>query len=184
MSIFFSSDHHFFHANIIKYCNRPFADVDCMNTDMVCRWNSTVGKEDTVIYCGDLSAGLGKRTENLREVIQSLNGRKFLVRGNHDHQPDNWYEESGFEKVFESLLLDGILVLHYPLLVAMDFGINLDDFGEIQHVVHGHTHYADSPNHENHFNVAADRNDYTPVDYKKAIPDHLQTQFINAVSLL
>lgn len=184
MSIFFSSDHHFFHSNIIKYCNRPFSDVDCMNADMICRWNATVGKDDSVIYCGDLSAGLGKREENLREVIRSLNGRKFLVRGNHDHQSDDWYEASGFEKVFERLELGGVLIIHYPLMTAQDFGVNLDELGEIEHVVHGHTHHAGSPNHENHFNVAVDRNDFFPVDYRKAIPDHLQTQFIDAASCL
>ncbi len=41
--IFFSADHHFYHANIIRYCSRPFNSVEEMNEEMIARWNSTVG---------------------------------------------------------------------------------------------------------------------------------------------
>ena len=52
--IFFTSDHHFYHTNIIKYCQRPFQSVEEMNEVMVERWNAVVGKNDTVYYLGDL----------------------------------------------------------------------------------------------------------------------------------
>ena len=181
MRIFFASDHHFFHENIIKYCKRPFVDVSCMNEEMMMRWNRTVSSDDVIIYCGDLTAGLGERTEDLRRLIGNLNGHKILVRGNHDHKPDSWYVEAGFEKVFEHINLGGVLVIHYCLETAVARGIDIGLLGTIEHVVHGHTHSLEVPNHENHYNVAMDRNNYTPVDYKVAIPERLQTQFHNAV---
>jgi calcineurin-like phosphoesterase family protein len=155
-----------------------------MNFEMSSKWNSVVKNDDVVIHLGDVSAGLGGREDQLKELISSLKGRKFLIRGNHDHQTDKWYEDAGFEKVFDHVRLGGVLLLHYSLFTALERGVNLDEIGEIEHVVHGHTHHASTPNHENHFNVAVDRNDFFPVDYRKAIPDHLQTQFIDAVSCL
>jgi calcineurin-like phosphoesterase family protein len=78
---FFTSDHHFGHANVIKYCARPFADVDEMNEALVANWNATVGPEDEVFYLGDFS--LNKTA--LLEFAPRLQGRKHLIVGNHDH---------------------------------------------------------------------------------------------------
>ena len=50
--VFFVSDTHFFHKNIIKDCDRPFADVDEMNQFMIDRWNEAVGPDDIVIHVG------------------------------------------------------------------------------------------------------------------------------------
>ena len=181
MKVFFTSDNHFFHARIIKYCNRPFADADHMNFEMSSKWNSVVKDEDVVIHLGDISAGLGRREDQLKALISSLKGRKFLIRGNHDHQTDKWYEEAGFEKVFGHLSLGGVLLLHYSLFTASEFGVNIDSFGCIEHVVHGHSHQTEKPDHENHFNVAVDRHDFMPVEYKNAIPEQLQSSFIDAL---
>lgn len=78
--IFFTSDHHFCHANIIKYCKRPFESVDQMNEEMVRRWNEVVGDEDTVYYLGDFS--LAKQAVEL--FARRLNGEKHFIMGNHD----------------------------------------------------------------------------------------------------
>lgn len=184
MKVFFTSDHHFFHANIIKYCNRPFLDVDHMNSEMSSKWNSVVGDDDVVIYVGDMSAGLGRREDLLKELIASLRGRKILIKGNHDHQTDEWYKNAGFQKVFGHLNLAGVLLLHYSLFTAPTFGVDLDRLGVIEHVVHGHTHQVGTPDHENHFNVAVDRHEFVPVEYNKAIPDHLQKSFLDALTQL
>lgn len=53
--IFFSSDSHFGHTNVIKLSNRPFKDINHMNESLVANWNSVVGSEDIVYYIGDFS---------------------------------------------------------------------------------------------------------------------------------
>lgn len=77
---YFTSDHHFWHANIIRFCHRPFDSVQEMNETMIAKWNNIVGPEDEVYYLGDFS--LAARPV---EVYTSLlNGIKYLVPGNHD----------------------------------------------------------------------------------------------------
>jgi calcineurin-like phosphoesterase family protein len=81
MAIFFTSDLHFGHANIIQYCNRPFNSVEHMNGVLMSNWNSVVTEDDKVIVLGDFA--MGKISETL-PVAERLNGMKFLVPGNHD----------------------------------------------------------------------------------------------------
>ena len=76
------SDLHLRHANIIKYCNRPFTDADEMNKAMVDRWNDLVDDGDEVWIVGDLV--LGQLTVNLSAHVWRLKGRKLLIPGNHD----------------------------------------------------------------------------------------------------
>lgn len=182
MRVFFSSDHHFFHDNIIRYCARPFIDAKHMNDEMLRLWNSTVSNDDIVIYVGDLTASLRGRHEDLKNLISSLNGQKILVMGNHDHQSSQWYLEAGFKKVVDSINLGGILLIHYPLHEAISRGMDSSLWGVIEHVVHGHTHRVDVPNFENHFNVAADRHNFVPVSADVALPNHLRDGFIESLT--
>lgn len=79
--IFFTSDTHFWHKNIIEHCDRPWDTVEEMNEGLIERWNEVVGPHDTVYHLGDFSFGnLDKTTE----VFTRLNGNKLLVKGNHD----------------------------------------------------------------------------------------------------
>jgi calcineurin-like phosphoesterase family protein len=82
--IWLTSDTHFFHVNIIKYCNRPWADVDQMTEGLIKNWNSVVGRDDEVYHLGDFAMGGKRRAEDLARVLGRLNGRIHLVRGNHD----------------------------------------------------------------------------------------------------
>lgn len=77
MAVFFTSDTHFSHANIIKYCNRPYDNVHEMNIDLMIKWNEVVSKNDTVYHLGDFS---------FNPIMQRdfLNGNIILIRGNHD----------------------------------------------------------------------------------------------------
>lgn len=184
MNVLFSSDHHFFHENIIKYCDRPFVDVDHMNRDMLAALNASAGPGDLLIFVGDLTASLRGRHEELLAIIQSLRCRKVLIRGNHDHLPDDWYLNAGFERVFTHINVGGVLLVHYPLEDAISRGLDISTLGAVEHVIHGHTHRADTPDHENHFNVAVDRHAFRPVDYRRSIPDHLQKSFLDALSQL
>jgi len=95
--VFVSSDHHFGHGNIIKYCNRPFEDVRQMNEHMASEWNRRVRDCDTVYYLGDFSFG---RWEWTRDILNMLNGTIYLVPGNHDEEDHKghvqpWHEEFG-----------------------------------------------------------------------------------------
>jgi calcineurin-like phosphoesterase family protein len=79
--IFFTSDHHFYHKNIIKYSNRPFKSVVHMNEIMIQKWNEVVDEYSTVYYLGDLSLGDKKETRN---ILERLNGKIHLIWGNHE----------------------------------------------------------------------------------------------------
>lgn len=79
--VWFTSDLHFGHANIIKYCNRPFDSVDEMNEALITYWNETVAPTDHVWVLGDVF--MGKKAETM-PLAKRLHGEKFLIPGNHD----------------------------------------------------------------------------------------------------
>jgi|SRR5689334_9151357 len=82
--VFVTSDTHFGHVNIIKYCNRPFPSVHAMNEALIERWNSRVDKDDEVFFLGDFAMGPGVNTEFVRNILRRLNGVKIVTLGNHD----------------------------------------------------------------------------------------------------
>jgi len=165
MTIFFTSDTHLGHANIIKYCDRPFRDTDHMDEVIIQRWNETVSPEDTVFHLGDIA--LGPIDKSLPKVAR-LNGYKIAVLGNHDRpfmrmfksdELDWWdrYREvfqevwhwnsktPGFE---QSVLLNGqeFRVSHFPYT-----GDHTPEDRHADHrpvddglpLIHGHTHTTD-----------------------------------------
>ena len=79
--VFFTSDTHFYHGNIIRFCNRPFKDVETMNETIISNWNNTVDQDDIVFHLGDFC--LGGSAEWTR-ILDRLNGRIYLIMGNHD----------------------------------------------------------------------------------------------------
>lgn len=117
MKYFIISDTHFGHANIIKYCNRPFKDVAEMDSIMVKNWNETVSNNDMVLHLGDV--GLGKK-EYIKNILKQLNGRKILIKGNHDNWTDKFYKECGFEYVsrFPIVWNEFFLLSHAPLALS------------------------------------------------------------------
>lgn len=151
MSIFFTSDPHYFHANVIKYCNRPFPDVEKMNIGLVKAWNSVVGKDDIVYILGDFSLAF----RPVEIFPNMLNGTmKYLIPGNHDfchsynkksRTPENhakWigkYNENGLEVLPEHSTLDipGVAVVNMAHLPYTNIGdVRLDA------VESGHDKYA------------------------------------------
>lgn len=109
--IWFTSDLHFGHENIIRYTNRPYHSVDNMNKLLIMNWNERVGPDDEVYVIGDVA--LGKLRETVPLCLQ-LNGKKYLVPGNHDgctpgHRKFgramiDLYQASGFEILPEQVL--------------------------------------------------------------------------------
>lgn len=92
MKVFFTSDLHFGHKNIIPYCNRPFDSVSDMDAALIRAWNERVGPEDTVYVLGDFAF---ESAAKARAALQQLAGRKVLIRGNHDKNntlADGWAE--------------------------------------------------------------------------------------------
>lgn len=166
MTIFFTSDTHFGHKNIIRYSDRPFRDVTHMNEMLVHNWNSVVTPADTVYHLGDVA--LGPIWESL-EYINRLNGRKVLVTGNHDRnfrlgrrsadlEPDEWdavYREVGFDLVaphgmalvnFDNL--PTVALSHFPYEGDSHDAdryeeARLEDAGVP--LIHGHTHSHGDP---------------------------------------
>ena len=80
--VFFTADLHLGHRNIIQYCNRPYSSVDEMDESLISNWNSKVEKNDHIYIVGDFTMG-----SNATTYLRRLNGRKHLVRGNHDNEP-------------------------------------------------------------------------------------------------
>ena len=117
MKVFVISDTHFNHANVIKYCNRPFEDVEQMNETLIKNWNETVSNNDVVIHLGDV--GFGKK-EEIAAIIKRLNGRKILIKGNHDNWSDETYRNMGFEYVsrYPILYADFYLMSHAPRILS------------------------------------------------------------------
>lgn len=79
--IFYIADTHFSHANVIKFDKRPFTDVEIMDEMLIQNWNKTVTNEDTVYILGDFC---WKSESRWIEILERLNGKKILIRGNHD----------------------------------------------------------------------------------------------------
>ena len=103
MNIYFYSDPHFYHNNIIKYCNRPFENTFLMNKHLIKEYNKIVRDEDIVYFLGDI--GLGATNGMLTKIISQLNGTKILIRGNHDRAGASTYIGIGFSAVLAEAVL-------------------------------------------------------------------------------
>ena len=95
MSIWFTADFHFNHANIIKpdFCNRPFDDVEHMNEALISNYCEVVQPGDRVYILGDFAMGDPTR------FARSLPGEKFLILGNHDRKTRKKFHTCGFSWV-------------------------------------------------------------------------------------
>lgn len=150
-----------------------------MNKNILDNWNEVVNKEDVGIFIGDLSAGLMGRQEEFSELLKKFNGYKILIRGNHDHEPDEFYLNSGFVKITEHLLVSGVLFYHHP--PSDDRVDNKSLPGPtriaIRHIkrykpwafIHGHDHRRELPERDGCFNCASDRLDFKPILLKDAL---------------
>lgn len=177
--VFFTSDTHFWHTNIIKYCNRPFKTVEEMNDELISRWNKVIEKDDIVFHLGDFSFGGPNKTKAIKE---QLNGKIILVKGNHDYKSTLQY----FDHVSDQQLImigDDIIYLnHYP------FSTFAGTYRNNVYQLFGHVHTCKhSDNIEDkeveeilnedearlqyllprQYDVGVDNNDYTPVTWKQ-----------------
>jgi calcineurin-like phosphoesterase family protein len=166
---FFISDPHFFHKNIIKYCNRPFSSVDEMNETMIENYNRLVKPKHSVLWCGDCFFAKNKES---RKIMTRLNGEKHLVLGNHDSDPFNMVSR-GFSSVVDEICLSiagrKVKICHYD---QWEFRSPWDDRYESlrplvnpdEILIHGHTHQK-SPVLLNQLNVGVDAWNFGPVSF-------------------
>ena len=164
MSIFFIADTHFSEESIMRYENRPFTNVENMNEELITNWNKLVGKEDEIYVLGDFGAS-GKE----KEILNRLNGIKYLVKGNHDTQSNEYYRQAGFEEVYDCpIIVEGFWILsHEPLYINENMPYaNL--FGH----VHNSPLFKDYS--KQHVCVSVERLNYSPIgfgDIKKRIQE-------------
>jgi len=122
-NIWFTSDTHFSHKNIIKHCFRPFKTEHDMDERLIHNWNSVVGKNDVVFHLGDFlfySGSNRETTEIVEEYLSVLNGKKHLVIGNHDGRAI--IRARGWESVQDTLMVKAyndkkIILNHFCQLV-------------------------------------------------------------------
>jgi len=150
--IWYTSDPHFKHNNVIRFCDRPFKDTDEMDAALVANYNKYVKEDDTLIFVGDVS--LNKKN-NIRPILNSIKCKnKILVQGNHDTK--SALPRDCFTLITNrlSIRIAGhiVIVSHYPLkwpwwkhILMMAKGHKPrfrdrrpNDNGYFQ--IHGHTH--------------------------------------------
>lgn len=116
--VFFTSDLHFGHENIIKYCNRPFDNVENMNKTLIDNWNETVPEDGIVFDLGDFALGGSSVWEDCAPKLRF--SEHHLILGNHDLK--NF--RTGYSIFFSTvsmqqvILVDGVTIFlnHYPYL--------------------------------------------------------------------
>lgn len=177
--LFVISDHHFYHHNIIGHTNRPFTCVDEMNSFMITKWNETVTPDDIVIHNGDVHlAKVGGRKkgptkeqaemldfDRIQQIISSLNGEKWLIKGNHDLHSDDFYIRCGFARVY----IDNIHIFeewafsHRPFFETRYQ--NRKASYKTKKWYHGHIHNQPSPEavDDLHINVSVEVLEYKPL---------------------
>lgn len=173
--IFFTSDTHFQHTNIIKYCNRPFKDVEENDEEIIRRWNEKVPKDGIVFHLGDVAFG---NPDKVDSILERLNGTIYLVIGNHDWRRIVSQHEWRFEKMTQQINMKigkrHIILNHCPLLCFSGAWRGED----ATYQLFGHVHTSPYTNEgldqqrmkylfTSQYDVGVDNNDFTPVSWKE-----------------
>jgi calcineurin-like phosphoesterase family protein len=160
-NIFFTSDTHFGHKNIIEYSERPFRDVNEMDEAMINNWNNTVKSTDEVWHLGDFAFATDDRVVS---IIKRLNGTINFIKGNHDKT--TWRRRNLFNSAQDYREIDvgnqKIVMCHYPIL-------SWNKAHRGSWMLHGHCH--GSVNYANadttRLDVGVDNFVYTPVSFEE-----------------
>ncbi len=167
MTVWFTSDTHYYHANIIRYSKRPYKDVDEMNNMLIANFNSKVQPGDTVYHLGDF--GFADQ-QKLKNVVQRLNGDKHLILGNHDRFKEALGMGWGSVNQYRRIKVDDpdakggvqlIVLLHYAMRVW-----DQSHRGSWQLYGHSHGTLPDDPNLLS-MDVGVDPCGYFPISYEE-----------------
>ena len=190
--IYFSSDWHIGHANVIKYSNRPFKDCAHMHRVLINNYNACVPPEGICYFLGDMGLCKG---ELIKSVMDQLNGTKVLILGNHDKGVDAMYK-LGFDVVMYGATLQickqRVTLTHCPLMGVYrenTEGMRGGAVGENWHGesrqgrarftthdngqfhLHGHIHSPNSGKSKKilgkQYDVGVDANNYRPVSISR-----------------
>lgn len=138
-NIYFTSDTHFHHENILKFCNRPFSDIQEMDNKLVENWNSVVSEDSLVFHLGDFAWGGYNAWKHVRD---RLNGEIILIKGNHEEKNmTQTAERELFSLVAYQVKIRvedrAVYLNHYPFLTyAGVYRIEKDMVWQL----YGHTH--------------------------------------------
>lgn len=157
--IFLIADTHLGDDIIIKLENRPFKNSKEQTDSIVEKWNSVVNKDDIVYVIGDF-LHIGCDSYHM-EQAKKLNGKKYLVRGNHDTETDEFYiNECGFTKVYDHpIIVDDFWIFsHEPMYINKYF-----PYANIFGHVHDNPSYATFSSR--HYCICVERTDYTPITF-------------------
>ena len=133
---FIISDLHFWHKNIIKYCNRPYpceaSSLPFMNEDILKQFDD-LPEGSVVINLGDLLVNSSKTFDDLKQLVERMkfnNKKLLLVMGNHDRELSRFlrkqsfnssykmFLEAGFDRVYDKpFYMDGIIFSHEPVFL-------------------------------------------------------------------
>lgn len=138
---YYIADLHFFHeAQNYRMDHRGFESVKEMNEYMIKKWNGKVRKNDEVVIIGDLS---WNKAEDTNILLSRLNGRLYLIQGNHDH---SWLNKCMnrfvWVKPYEELSDNNrkVVLCHYPIM-CYNGQYRLDKDGNPRtYMLYGHVH--------------------------------------------
>ena len=191
--IFFTSDSHANHFNIIGSCNRPFKDENEMNEALIEKWNSVVDEDSIVFHLGDFAWGGYIKWKLFRDA---LNGHIVLIKGNHD---DKNLTTTGEKEFFDFVAYQmkirignrAVYLNHYPFLCYA--GTYRDPKDQVW-ALHGHIHLGpnslsglDVPRMEyllpTQYDVGVDMNDFAPISWEE-VKKKIEFQVENNVNCL
>lgn len=168
MTIWFISDTHFDHANMVYKFKledgspmRPFSSPEEMNETIIARWNEYVRPSDHIYHLGDVT--MHRQIGQIKHsVLDRLNGHKRLLLGNHDLDTVQNYA-LWFEKIMAVRVLEDMIFTHIP--------VHPQSLGRFRANVHGHTHQHVYPAHRRehdnvlipYLNVCVEQTNYRPV---------------------
>ncbi len=171
MSIWFTSDTHFGHANIIRYCDRPYTSLSEMDEGLIKNWNQVVHPNDNIYHLGDFILG---GEEQASAYFSRLNGRISVVPGGHD---------KGWVSKREYVSKSGHPIVILPPLVTVKLNIPRVNQSQLMVLCHyamrvwdrshygswhlyGHSHCG-LPAHNKSLDVGIDCWNYFPVSLEK-----------------
>lgn len=177
--VWLTSDTHFMHKNIIKYCNRPFS-LEEHDEELIYRWNYCVGKDDIIFHLGDFC--FSSSADRIIPLLEKLNGHMMLITGNHDFRgvlsckPAHEY----FYNVMQAVVHVGkyhAILNHFPMLCYS--GSSHPDkymqlFGHVHSTPETYERLGDQEGdkwrmsllHAGQYDVGVDNNDFAPVSFR------------------